>query len=177
MNQKIELNYLEEHPITLIDIDGKLINIDRDNYKDHTQAFLKLKEKIDGLLYGFVKDPNCSSGYDFAAFVAASGYIIIWPVDINKTNMEIISIPEMPTREQLQRIKSMLFLFKNKEVYVTNSKFKKRNSHIPKTVPLSDSGKYEDMIKSLEEYFEMVEKIYNFGEEIIGDFRDTIKPR
>lgn len=170
-----KLNYLDMHPITIIDIDGEIINIDKDVYVDHTPAFMKLSEKIKGLFCGFVKDPKISSGYDFATFVAASGYIIIWPLDINKSDMLMISIPEVPTMEQIGVIKNMYPLFENREVYVTNSKFKKRNSHVPRTVSLSESGNCEDMIKSLDDYFEIVEKLEEYGEEFTGDFRDILK--
>ena len=174
-NTIIENDYLEKHPITIIDIDGELINIDKDFYTDHTPAFLKLSEELKGLLYGFVKDPKNSSGYDLATFVAASGYIILWPLDINKTDMQMISIPEIPTKQQIKKLKEMYFLFEDKEVYATNSKFKKRNSHIPRTVPLSDSGKYDDMVSSLNEYFKVVEQLDECGEEIDGDFRNRIR--
>lgn len=170
----IEEDYLEKHPITIIDIDGELINIDKEYYTDHTPAFEKLGDELKGLLYGFVNDPKNSSGYDLATFVAASGYIILWPLDINKTNMQMISIPEIPTRQQIQKLKEMYFLFKDKEVYATNSKFKKRNSHIPRTIPLSESGKYEDMVNILNNYFAVIEQLDDFGDEIEGDIRERI---
>ena len=100
-------DYLETYPITLIDIDGELITIDKDFYSDHSPAFEKLEEQIRGLFYGYVNNPKNSSGYDLATFVAASGYVIIWPLDINKTDMEMISLPEIPTKEQIQRLKTM----------------------------------------------------------------------
>ncbi|MBR3898114.1 MAG: hypothetical protein IKJ43_02400 [Bacilli bacterium] len=174
---RLEKDYLYLHPITIIDIDGELISIDKSLYVDHTPAFMELSEKINGLLYGFEKDPTVSSGYDFATFVAASGYIIIWPLDINKSDMLMISIPEIPTLEQINVLKGMYELFENREVYVTNSKFKKRSSHVPRTIPLSDSGKYEDAVKSLDDYFELIKKLNDYNNEIVGDFRDSIKHR
>lgn len=177
MAKQIEQDYLEKYPITIIDIDGELISLDRERYVNHTPAFFKLEEKISGILDGFVRDPNRSSGYDFATYIAASGYIIIWPVDINNTEREMISIPEVPTKEQIEQLKSMCFLFKDKEVYATFSKFKKRNTSRPQTVPLSSSGKYEDMLIALNEYFKIIEKIQDFGEEIAGDFRNTIRQK
>ncbi len=174
-----EKDYLDLHPITIIDIDGELVSIDKLLYVDHTPAFKELSEKINGLFYGFEKDPTVSSGYDFATFVAASGYVIIWPLDINKSDMEMISLPEVPTLEQIEVLKSMYGLFENREVYVTNSKFKKRSSHVPRTIPLSDSGKYEDAIKSLDDYFELILKLneYSNGNEVVGDFRESIRNR
>ena len=172
-----QLNFLDKHPIIIIDIDGELVTVDKKLYVDHTPAFKELSEKIKGLFYGFINDPRISSGYDFATFVAASGYIVIWPLDINKSNIEMISIPEVPTLEQINVIKNMYYLFEKKEVYATNSKFKKRNSHVPRTVSLSDSGNYEDMVASLNNYFEIIEKLDEYGNEIEGDFRNSINQR
>lgn len=170
-----EVGYLENHPITLIDIDGELININREYYTDHTPAFEKLESMIKGLFYGYEKNLKNSSGYEMATFVAASGYVVIWPLDINKTNPLMISIPEIPTTEQIERLENMYPLFENKEVYATNSKFKKRSSHVPRTIPISESGQYEDVVNSLGEYFDVVKQIENYGSEVEGDFRDTIR--
>ncbi len=89
----------------LIDKDGEVYKLEKKDFpnflKDHNEAYSKF-EHVTGQLNEKEKEKlNLSrGGYEKANAMAASGYVVVWPADINNPQFVVVTLPEVLSVDQ-----------------------------------------------------------------------------
>lgn len=155
-------NRFDENVITIIDTNGEIIDAKRqNNEKSHPQVFKRIEsERIPGLFEKYVLDMDKSSGFELAGFVAANNYCVFCPSDVNNNENMILFLPKVPTREQCEKIKSILLEISNLNLYSMVCSFKKRNSATVVSTSLSSSnGNFLETYSKIIKYLDKVEML------------------
>lgn len=143
--------------ITIISPDGEKTEVPKvQGEKDHSEAFARARVLIPGLLDDFQCDPKKSGGFEYACFVAATGNVVIWPTNINNDQMMIVSLPKVPTTEQMATTIEELPTLKEKKVYANVCRFKKPRSPIIVSETLSGTGDFLDAYGKIVSYFNKI---------------------
>lgn len=168
--------------MTIILSDGEKKEIPKiEGEKDHSETFARADVLIPGLLDGFQEDPRKSGGFEHARFIAATGNIVIWPTNVNDSQMIIISLPKDPTIPQMVTTIDLLPTLQDKEVYANVCRFKKPRSPVIVSETLSSSGKFLDAYLNICTYFDKVIEMNSMLTHIeeepmdVSDYLKTIK--
>lgn len=123
---------------------------------------------------GYQEDFQTSGGFELASFVGASGNAIIWPSDINRPDILIVTLPKILLSEQGENLREYLPLLKGYEVYSSIARFK--NNRFSKVIKesLSESGNTEETIAKIENYIDKSQMLNEMAEETNVDIRTKI---
>ena len=167
--------FFNENAIVVFTQDGEVVVLPRiSGERNHTQAFIRLERLIPDLLAGYQNDFQTSGGFELASFVGASGSAIIWPSDVNRSDILIVTLPKILLSVQCERLREYLPLLKGYDVYASVARFK--NNRSPKIIKesLSDSGKCDDAIAKVESYIDKSQMLNEMSEETNIDIRVKI---
>lgn len=125
-NQLKETSLFEENIIYIILPDGELIALPKkEKESNHKSAYTRLKEIKPELF----TDCDILGGYESASILAANDKVVIWPTNINKADIIIITMPKLMDNNQCKTLKQLLpLLNSNILLYSVVARYKKRNS-------------------------------------------------
>lgn len=146
--------------ITIIDPDGEIYEIPKNPVEgNHKEVFIRANKIIPDLLEGIPDNIKDSGGYEHSSYAAASGYAVLWPTDINNDKIMVLSIPKIPTKEQMDVIIHTLPKLQNKELHSVVCCFKKRRSTKITYQILSGNGEFFDTSAKIISYFSNINNL------------------
>lgn len=136
---------------------------------------LRLQEQIPDLLEGYQEEFTTSGGFELASFVGASGSAIIWPCDINRSDILIVTMPKIVLSDQGKSLRGILPYLEDHEVYASISRFKKARSSRVIKENLSESGDWREAVSKINSYIRQSEMLNEMSEVTTTDIRTHIK--
>ena len=144
----------ENSIIIIIDPDGKIYEIPKNPIEvNHKEVFIRANKIIPELLNEIPENISDSGGYEYSSYTAASGYAVLWPTDINCNKIMVLSIPKIPSKEQIDAIIHILPKIQDKELHSVVCYFKKRRSNKITYQILSGNGDFFDTNARIISYF------------------------
>lgn len=161
--------------VILFTQDGEILCLPREMSEvNHSQAYQRLEKMVPGLLDGFEENLKKSGGYELSSYVAANGDAILFPSNINNSDMMVLALPKPMEDKVGEKVLEFLELIPGIQLYVYASRFKNLRSRKVVHEFMSNNGDYNHALNKVREYCETSKELNSLGQISDEDIRKSL---